>query len=235
MQVHKELKKTKALILDMDGVLVDTEPLHIKAFEIFLHKYGISTNEKFLRDFIGYSVEDNLKMLFKEYPEFKGLDMQKAIDTRNKIYLELIKNQQLKPLDGIKELIDFCLSKNIIIGLASSSDKIQVDSVLTNISTNPANNLDLYSIFSAIVSGDMVAQKKPWPDVYLKALSEINIEAENALAIEDSQAGIKSAKNAGMLCAALRTPYSDVDQMSGFDWIINSIQDQIDLFIKSWS
>jgi HAD superfamily hydrolase (TIGR01509 family) len=227
---NKKLENIKALILDMDGVLVDTEPLHMKAFELFLNEYDIETNKKFLQNFIGYSIEDNIKMLFSDYPVFKDLNMQDAINYRNDIYLSLIKKQQLASIEGIKELIDFCLAHKIKLGLASSSDKTQVDTILTNISSNPSYGIDLYATLSAIVSGDMVARKKPWPDVYLKALKQLKVDARYALAIEDSQVGIKSAKSAGMFCAALKNPYTDVEQMNGYDWILNNITEQVDLF-----
>ena len=76
---YKWLNDIKAIILDMDGVLVDTEPIHMNAFKIFLEKYNIKTNQDYLISMIGHSVENNFEMLIKDYPRFKEKKVQKLI------------------------------------------------------------------------------------------------------------------------------------------------------------
>ena len=85
--------------------------------------------------------------------------------------------------------------------------------------------LNFYNSFNTIVAGDSVREKKPAPDIYLKVLDNLNVAADQAIAIEDSQAGVNSAKNAGIFCFALENPYNNVNRMSGPDYILKSLLD----------
>lgn len=232
MITYKWLKNLKAVILDMDGVLVDTEPIHMKAFRIFLKKYNIETNQEYLISMIGHSVEANFRMLIKDYSQFKGKKVQSLIDERNAVYIELIKKAPLKPISGITDLIGFCQNNDIKIGLASSSDQIQIDTILENLDNNLDNDIKISGVFDTVVSGDSVKNKKPAPDIYLKTLENLNVPAKNAIAIEDSQAGITSAKLAGLTCLALKNPYFDMVEMSGHDLVLNTIHDLVEILFE---
>ncbi len=216
----------------MDGVLVDTEPVHMKAFEIFLEKYNIETNQDYLISMIGLSVENNFEMLLNDYAQFRAKKVQSLIDERNNLYIDLINENPLSPISGITDLIDFCLNNKIKIALASSSDQIQINAILENISNNSNGEINISSVFNTIVSGDSVEHKKPAPDIYLKALENLNITASHALAIEDSQAGISSAKHAGLTCLALKNPYFEIEKMSGHDLALNTIHDLVEMLFE---
>ncbi|KAA3613044.1 MAG: HAD family phosphatase [Calditrichaeota bacterium] len=232
MAIHNWLKNLRAIILDMDGVLVDTEPIHMQAFKIFLEKYNIDSNQEFLISMIGHSVEENFKMLIKKYPQFRPTDFKNLIDERNAIYINLINETSLKPISGIADLIDYCLNNDLKIGLASSSDQNQIEAILQSLKNNNENDIDLSAVFNTIVSGDSVDHKKPAPDIYKKALKNIKINASSAIAIEDSQSGISSAKSAGITCLALKNPYFNIEDIHGQDMILETIHDLVELLYE---
>jgi beta-phosphoglucomutase-like phosphatase (HAD superfamily) len=232
--IHNDLKNIKAIILDMDGVLVDTEPIHMKAFEIFLKKYNIVTNRDYLMRMIGHSVENNFTVLLADYPALKQNSLPAMIKERNNLYLELLRQTPLKPISGIPDLIDFCMNNNIKLALASSSDQPQVDTVLESLTINAENDLNISGVFHAIVSGDSVRHKKPQPDIYFKALQKLGIDAKEAIAIEDSQAGISSAAAAGIKCLALKNPYFDLRKMSGFYLALETVHDLVEILFEEF-
>jgi beta-phosphoglucomutase len=232
LQIAKQISKVQAVILDMDGVLVDTEHLHMKAFEIFLNRYGLKAEKEFLLSLIGASIEDNFKMFFKQFPLFKDKDIKVLIDERNALYLDLIKKEPLAPGSGVIELLDFCMNHDIKTGLASSSDKEQIDLILLKLNSNKNYELNLHNTFHTIVAGDSVKQKKPAPDIYLKAIRDLKVDPKQVLSIEDSQAGITSAKNAGIFCFALENYYNDVYKMKGADYIIKTLHDVVEILFE---
>ena len=232
MNIAKQIKNVQAVILDMDGVLVDTEHLHMKAFEIFLEGYGLKVEEEFLLSLIGASIEDNFKMFYERFPLFKDKDMTSLIAERNALYLDLIKKEPLTPISGVIEILDFCLNNDIKTGLASSSDQEQVDQILMKLNKNKDYELNLHNTFHSIVAGDSVKQKKPAPDIYLKALNNLQVDPKQVIAVEDSQAGILSAKNAGIFCFALENYYNDVYKMKGADYIVKTLHDVVEILFE---
>jgi len=225
-------QKIEAVILDMDGVLADSEPIHMKAFDIFLQIYNITTDSKFREAMIGVSIEQNVVNLQEQYVQLRILDHQELVDERNEIYLEMLRLEIIEPLIGIPDLINFCLNNEIKLALASSSDRIQIDLILENLEKNPDYKLKFENVFLSIVSGDSVKERKPAPDIYQKALKELGVAPQNAIAIEDSQAGVTSAKAAGLFCFALNTPYFDINKMVGYDVAINSIHDVVEILFE---
>jgi beta-phosphoglucomutase-like phosphatase (HAD superfamily) len=223
MNFNERLKNLKAIIFDMDGVLADTEHLHMKAFEIYLGEYRIKSSPEFLQSLIGHSIENNFKMLYEKFPQLADKPIQDALRYRNNLYLDLLKTENVWPVAGIPEILDFCMSYGIEPALASSSDKVQVEAVLEKFDKTIACNFSFKKIFKTVVAGDMVPYKKPAPDIYLKALSGLAASPVKTIAIEDSQTGLKSAKAAGLFCLALENPYNDVYQMPEADQIIKSI------------
>jgi beta-phosphoglucomutase-like phosphatase (HAD superfamily) len=228
------LRTVKAVILDMDGVLVETESVHMNAFYEFLKRYGIEADDAFLRSFIGYSVEENFIMLRDKFDTFKTEPLQNYIDERNKLYIELLKADQLEPMPGIIDLLDICINNNIKLALASSSDKIQIDTILNNLNANPDFELNLYNVFAAIISGDSVSAKKPAPDIYLRALKELNLPAAHTIAVEDSPAGVSSAINSGIFCIALKSPYLPAADIKGQDISIDSIYELVEALFEAF-
>ncbi len=212
----------KACILDMDGVIVDTEPIQLEAFRLFLNDYQIQVSEEFLDALVGYSIQDNMEDIKQKFFHQKAFDIPLAIRRRNDLYLKMIAQQKLEPLPGVMELISFCRQKNLKLALASSSDRLQVDTIMNRLVLN------FRSVFEVVVTGDDVINKKPAPDIYLRVLEKLNLPAQSCLTFEDSRAGVESAKAAGMICFAIRNRYAEEQYLQKADRVINSIEEAID-------
>ncbi len=226
-KLFQKLAHIKAVILDMDGVLVDSEPYHVQSFKIMMDELKLNYEDSFVHSFIGHSIESNIQSINEELMQGRELNLAEAVEYRDALYLDLIKQADLKPMSGIYKLIEKCREKNITLALASSSVKKQVDVILTKLSKNEWN---LNTIFNSIVTGDDVEKRKPEPDIYQKTISNLNIAADQCLAIEDSPAGVKSAKSAGLHCIALKSVFIDSNELKDADLLIDNINQAVNFF-----
>ena len=212
----------KACILDMDGVIVDTEPIQLEAFQLFLNNYQIHVSEDFLQSLVGYSTRDNMVDIKQKFFQNRPFDVTSAIKKRSDIYLSMVAKQKLDPLPGVIELISFCQQNNIKLAVASSSDRQQVDTVMNRLVNN------YRTVFDAVVTGDDVENKKPAADIYLRVVGQLRLPPELCLAFEDSRAGVESARAAGVKCFAIRNRYAEEKYLQQADRVINSIQEALD-------
>lgn len=215
----------KAIIFDMDGVIVDSEPIHVESFRIFLDRLNVSYKDEFIDNLVGYSIDHNIQTINDHFLSDNPLPISEGVKGRDEIYLELINQRELQPLEGLPELIKLCQKKGIRIALASSSTREQVDILLANLSRNKKIGINFTDVFRLSVSGDEVQAKKPAPDLYRAALSLLGEKAENCLAIEDSEVGILSAKSNNLFCIALKNEYFSLDRLDKADLIVDSLYD----------
>ncbi len=194
----------QALIFDMDGVLVDTEPIHIRSFQIFMDELNLNYDIRYIHGFVGYSIDQNVRRINRDFLKGREIPVDEGVRRRDAIYLELLHSTPLAPLPGVMELMEWCETNHVTPALASSSWKDQVEAILNLLETN---DYPLRSRFQSIVHGDHVQKRKPAPDIYLKTVSNLNLPAHQCWAIEDSGAGVQSAKAAGVHCIGLKTPF----------------------------
>lgn len=218
----QDIANFSAIIFDMDGVLVDTEPLHIESFHRYLSQLGIEYPEGFIETFIGYSVEENLQTINRRFLKGREIPITEAVKLRDTHFVELLQNTSLRPAKGFDEIVS---RTDIPLALASSSIVEHIDIILSNLSANSATNGNYRKVFQSITGGDEVDEKKPAPDIYLLAAEKLNLRAERCIAIEDSFAGIRSAQAAGLKVIGLRNPYIDEEKLSRADLAIDSLQD----------
>ena len=228
-QQNSIINRCKAIILDMDGVIVDSEPIHAESFRIFLDNLNVSYTEEFINDLVGHSVDSNIQAVNQEYLSENPLDIKEGVKIRDTLYLSLITDRPLKPLDGIEDLILLCKKKGIKLGLASSSVQEQVDAILDSLSQNSKQKINYHTVFDVTVSGDEVSQKKPAPDIYHKVIQTLGIDRDKCMAIEDSEAGIISAKANDIFCIALRNQFLKENKTLSADLVINSIEDVVNI------
>jgi HAD superfamily hydrolase (TIGR01509 family) len=210
----------------MDGVLVDTEPVHIESFKILLSDLQLNYDDAFLNSFVGHSVESNIRMIFQKMGKAVPEVISTELTRREAIYLDLLQKTDLSPLPGIPDLVTICKKKNLDMALATSSIREQVDTILEKLSLDRNGySLDLRAMLKVIVSGDQVKHKKPAADIYLQAVRGLKLKAEQCVAVEDSPAGIRSARAAGIYCIALKNRYWNKEQLqeAQADWIVDSI------------
>jgi HAD superfamily hydrolase (TIGR01509 family) len=223
------LYRCKAMILDMDGVIVDSEPIHGESFRIFLDKLKVPYTREFINDLVGHSINHNIQTINETFLQDRPLEIEEGIRIRDALYLNLITSRLLRPLDGIEDLILLSKKRDIKLGLASSSVREQIDAILKNLSQNNEKEINFQTVFDVTVGGNEVKHKKPAPDLYKKVIQTIGINENNCIAIEDSGAGILSAKANGIYCIALRNQYLKEKEELTADLIINSINDLVEM------
>ena len=201
----------KSLLFDMDGILVDTEPIMARVVALALADQGLRVTEleyydnwtkkgKGIADFIK---EKNISFDFDRYRS-----------TRNKIYLESLKTN-IPIFDGAKETIAE-LSKTYKLGLVSSSSRVFVHFIL--------KSTDLEKYFFTIITAEDVEKEKPAPDCFLLAAERLAVEPEECVVIEDAEKGILAAKNAGMKAIAIPNKSTSDNDFSCANLILESIK-----------
>jgi beta-phosphoglucomutase-like phosphatase (HAD superfamily) len=217
------------MILDMDGVIVDSEPVHGESFKMFLDDLKVPYTDQFVNDLVGHSINHNIKTINKTYLKDRPLKIEDGVKIRDAIYLDLITSRTLKPLTGIEDLLSLCKRSGIKLGLASSSVREQIEAILENLSQNSDQEVDFKTIFDVTVAGDEVENKKPAPDIYHKAVQLLGVNKDFCIAVEDSGAGIQSAKKNDLFCIALRNQYLKEKEAKTADLIIDSIHDIVEM------
>ena len=185
------------VIFDMDGVLVNSEPV-IEAADIQgLKEYGVEAKPEDFKPFIGAGEDRYIGGVAEKY----GVEYKKEMKDRvYEIYLDIV-SDKIKVFDGTKETLNKLNKADYNLALASSADRIKIDANLREAGFSP-------SLFEVIISGEEVSNKKPSPDIYKKTANKMKVLPEKCVVIEDSINGVKSAKAAGMKCIALTTSFS---------------------------
>jgi len=197
----------------MDGVIVDTEPVHRYAYYKQFSELNIDVTEEMYTSFTGFSTRNTFQTLKGFFPtiehEVEDLIQRKrnifndAFDTKEDLYL----------LDGVEHLIKDLYAHNIQLILASSASKVTIERVFTR--------FNLHQYFTDIVSGEDFPQSKPHPAIFLHAASLSKVPKENCIVIEDSTNGIKAAKAAEIFCVGYNSHNSNLQDLSLADVVIN--------------
>lgn len=203
----------KAVIFDMDGVIIDSEPKHIKFEQELFHSLGAVVNEKEHLRFIGTTSQYMWDSIKRQYKLEQTVDELVKLD-RDKYFEFLINDDSLAPISGVNELIAKLKKDNLKLAIASSSPIEVIKYVISK--------LGLAEYFDLVVTGDYVARSKPYPDIFLYAAKKFSIEPTNCLVIEDSENGVNAAKNADMKCLGFRNLNSGNQDLSRADMIIEN-------------
>ena len=206
----------RAVIFDMDGVLVDSEPLFLNAINRLLAQEGVdpvseAENQDFL---IGTTIEETWRQLKLRRP--LPLPAETYMQRYDVIVREVMM-QELAPQPGVRELIAACRQRGLPIAVASSSRHIWVDLKLAAIGLTGA--------FALVLGGDDVTRGKPEPDIYLKAAGGLGIPPQQCIAIEDSPIGIAAAIASGAYTIAVRTDYTRHLDVSQAHAILETLED----------
>jgi HAD superfamily hydrolase (TIGR01509 family) len=205
----------EAVIFDMDGVIVDSEPYSVQALVDVLRTYGVIPTTADLHRSYGRRIRDDLADYFSRYGVTGDLDS--AIAHKHARYFHLAAGH-LKPFAGVMPLLRRLRRQGSRLALASSGDRIKVAFGM--------QALGLNGIFATVVSGDDVTQSKPHPEIYLLAAQRLGVEPGACVAIEDAPAGVESAKRAGMRCIAVTNSVAP-EELRGADLIVGSLADDL--------
>jgi len=185
----------KAVIFDLDGVIVTTDHFHYKAWKQLSDDEGIYFDKEINQRLRGISRMDSLNILLEKSSETYPKEEKKELaERKNNYYKKLIKTLTPKDiLPGVKDLIEDLKLNNIKIAIGSSSKN------------SPAilQYIGLYEIFDVIIDGNQISHSKPNPEVFLKAAKKLRIDPKDCLVIEDAKAGVQAAIEGGMKVLAV--------------------------------
>ena len=214
----------KAVVFDMDGVLIDSQPLHYEIDMNVLKKCGYQANLETVTPYTGMSNPDR-------WPIYKSsLNLDQKVETlismQEQIMMETFKNVPLSAIEGIPSLLDQLNKKGLKCAVASSSSHELINLVL--------ERTGIRKYFDALISGEDVTNGKPHPDIYLHAAKVLDVTPKDCVAIEDSPNGLKSAKSAGFFVIAYRNPTTYGQEFTHADHIVDDY-DSCGSFISKMS
>jgi HAD superfamily hydrolase (TIGR01509 family) len=183
-----DLSKYKGVIFDMDGVLIDSEPLWKIAMEEVFTKVGCPLTRNDFQKTVGLRIDEVISYWFN-HTGWKNYSEKEVEDLIINRMVDLIQKNG-EPLVGVIETLNFLKEKGVKIGLATSSYTVLIKAVL--------NTLNIESMFDFVHSAEDERYGKPHPAVYLTVADKLSIQPQNCLVIEDSLNGIISGKAAKM-------------------------------------
>ncbi len=189
----------KAVIFDMDGVLVNTEPLHFRCWKAIFADDGIDLAYDVYKQCIGSTMTYLLQLIRENYGK-SFPDKQEVFDRMAAKKDELIAREGYPRLPGLTELVHALADAGYLLAVASSSPMHHIDQAI--------GELGLADCFTAKISGENVAHPKPAPDTFLTAAEALGVAPADCLVVEDSTNGGKAAKAAGMPCVWFHNPDS---------------------------
>lgn len=178
----------KAVIFDMDGVLIDSQPLHYDADLSELKKLGINAEYKDVVKYAGTITEERFKLYKRDFS--LDFDVNKAAAEREEIMKNIFSNSDVGSIAGVKELLKDLKYNGILTAVASSSNYELIYTVV--------DKLNIREYFDVILSGNDMKRGKPAPDIFIAAAEKLNMKACECVVIEDSANGVQAAVSAGM-------------------------------------
>lgn len=198
----------KAVIFDMDGVIVDSEPLYEQHLQAFLGSLGVSQPELLEVSLKGVSSRDTGKLLIETFQ--LEYEIEEFITISRKAYLEHLNSlDNLPAIPGVVQFVKYLHKSGYSLALASSASAKRIDLFLTK--------LKLKRYFPVIVCGDDVERSKPAPDIFLLAAKKLGAKPADCVVVEDAQNGVRAAKAAGMKCIAYAGSEHNTDDLSEAD------------------
>ena len=201
----------KAFIFDMDGVMLDSEPLQLRSFNKILERFNVSVSmSDFKKNYMG--IRDT-QICEKMISDFKlPIGAEEFVNGKRNAYLDVVLEEDISPPEGLIDAVN-ALYEILPLGIASSSQIKEIEMITMK--------FGIRDRFKVLVSAHQVPNGKPAPDVYLKASAMLEVGPSLCGAIEDTKTGIESAKAAGMRCIAITTTHT-TEELSEADKVISS-------------
>lgn len=206
----------KAVLFDMDGVIVDTEPLHHKAYHLMFEEFGLEVSAELYESFTGQSTK-NICTLIVNYFKLNKDPLQLELIKRHHFNHLFDHDPALQLLDGVIEIIEDYYRNNVTMVLASSASRSTIDRVFDRF------NLNKY--FKAKHSGAELTSSKPHPEIFINAAASSGYHINECMVIEDSTNGILAAKRAGIFCVGYKSKHSKNQDYRLADLVVNNFFD----------
>ena len=206
------MTQIQSLIFDMDGLLVDSEPLARRSWEKVIQTYDRTLDEETYSRMIGLRLEESSRLLQARL----GIPAEPDELARQKeAYLAQLSTEGIPPMPGLDRLMGELRARQLPWAVATSNRRAFATQVL--------QQLNLWSACKALTTGEEVQDGKPAPDIYLLAAERMGVTPESCLALEDSIPGAQAAKTAGMLTIAVPGPHEEAAAFDFVDFVYDSL------------
>ena len=206
------MPEIEAVIWDMDGVLADTAPYHLSAWQEIFGKRGVKITEEDFRYSFGLR---NDTIIRNTLGNQTAQDEIEAIAREKEATFRRMIGHNIKPLPGAVELLQSLKQQGVKMAIASSTP-IENIRLITG-------SLGIANCFQTIVTGHDVTEGKPSPQVFLLAAQRLGVKPGNCVVIEDAVAGVTAAKKAGMYCVAITTTHPK-ESLKQADLIVDTLE-----------
>lgn len=203
----------KAVIFDLDGVIIDSEPIYLQINKKVLRHFGIASSTEDFNQSVGMTTVGTFTMLKEKYQFSYSIEDLTAY--HHEVVWDTFTNLEAEPIDGIRKLLQTLQEHDIPTAVASSSPKKIINVII--------NKFHLEKYFNFIVSGEEVSHGKPAPDIFLETAKRLAIAPADCVVIEDSKNGSIAAKKAGMTCIGFQNLNSGNQDLSVADVIVDAI------------
>lgn len=206
----------KAVLFDMDGVIVDTEPLHSKAYYLMFETVNIKVSDELYASFTGQST---ISICRKLCTHFKLSETPETLVAfKRKFFKQIFEtDEDLHLIDGVLDLIKDYHNNGLTLVLASSASMTTINNVFERF------NLNQY--FISKLSGADLKDSKPHPEIFIKAAEASGYQKSECFVIEDSTNGITASKAAGIYCVGFRSPHSKNQDYTKADLVISTFSE----------
>lgn len=205
----------KCVFFDMDGVLVNTEPLHYEIWKQVFAEQGIQMDYEHYKGCIGSNSNRLCELILQGYgKDFRGNEeiLKRFAELKN----AHIKAHGLPEIAGARTTVAELRRRGYRLAVVSSSPREYIEYIV--------EKLGVSDCFEALLSGDKIAHPKPAPDIYLSAAEALEVKPEECAVVEDSENGSRAAKAAGMTCFGFRNPDSGDQDLSAADQVFDSFE-----------
>lgn len=204
-----------AVIFDMDGVIVDSNPTHKISLDIFTKKYGFLLSDEEMKTRLwGRTNKDWISDLFKA-KNLTPQEVKSLGDEKEKIFREIYK-KTIVPVNGLEKFLKILKVNHVKIAIATSAPSENVDFVLEKIG--------LRDYFPVILDESFIQKGKPDPEVYIKTAKALGLPNSKCIVIEDSLSGIQAGKDSGSKVIGITTTHSK-EELFRTDLVINNFDE----------
>lgn len=203
-----------AVLFDMDGVIVDSNPYHKLAFQAFLKKYNRSLTDDELKTHVyGRTNQEGMPYIFQR--ALATTELTELADEKEALFRELYR-ADIRPVAGLVPFLQKLKGQRVPMAVGTSAPAANLDFVL--------NSLGIRSYFDALLDSASVSRGKPDPEIYLKAAAELRIPPSQCIVIEDSLAGVQAGLNAGAKVIGITTTHT-TEELANTHRVIQNFED----------
>ena len=203
----------RAVIFDMDGVIAETEYVHIEAEKQTMLKYGIRISEDDLHEYTGTTAKLMFTKLIRKYD--LNTTFEEMFRVKEKILFKLLE-EGVQPTKGVVDLLLELRKRKVKLAVASSSHRKMIEYVL--------KKLEITDFLDSVVGAEDIKRSKPDPEIFQISAKRLKVKAEECLVVEDSKLGVEAAKRAGMKCLGYVNPSSGKQDLSKADLVTDDFR-----------